>query len=153
MILDERNEFCDATALNTGGAASYLIGDVIDLEGTTQDLNGAAITDLYFVIRVDTSTDSANDTATAAFHLASDAQEAIAVDGTATYHISTAAIVSTVLVAGYEVVRQALPSGNYERYLGVLQTTAVQAFTAGKVNAFLTLNPGKYRAYPNPVGA
>ncbi len=36
MILDELLEFCDATALNTGGAASYLIGDQIDL-GTATD--------------------------------------------------------------------------------------------------------------------
>ena len=30
MILDERGEFCDATALNTGAAGSYLLGDVVD---------------------------------------------------------------------------------------------------------------------------
>ena len=30
MILDERTEFCDATALNTGAAGSYLIGDVVE---------------------------------------------------------------------------------------------------------------------------
>lgn len=154
MILDERNEFCDATALNTGGAASYLLGDVMDLgaEPTTQDLNGGVDTDLYLVITVDTAATSGG-SATGAFHLCSDAAAAIAVDGTATYHFSTSAIAVATLVAGYRVCAVALPSGVYERYLGVLQTTAVAAFTAGKINAFLTRNPGKWLALPNATGA
>ena len=41
MILDERTEFCDATALNTGGAGSYLLGDVIDLQAIGIDLGSA----------------------------------------------------------------------------------------------------------------
>jgi hypothetical protein len=127
MILDEYGEFCDATALNTGGAASYLVGDVIDL-GTTATSGGSA---------------------TGQFHLASDAQAAIAVDGTATYHYSGPAIAVATLVAGYEIASIRLPSGSYERYLGILQTTAVAAFTAGKINAFLTKTPNKYRSYPD----
>ena len=31
MILDTLNQFCSAVALNTGGAGTYLVGDVIDL--------------------------------------------------------------------------------------------------------------------------
>jgi hypothetical protein len=47
-----------------------------------------------------------------------------------------------------------LPQGrNYERYLGILQTTAVAAFTAGKVNAFLTKDPAVWRAYDAPSQA
>lgn len=155
MILDERNEFCDATALNTGAAASYLIGDVIDLgpAPTTQDLNGGADTDLYLVIQVDTTVDSAGEALTVQFHLASDAQAAIAVDGSATYHWSSPAIAEAALVAGYRVCAVPLPMGAYERYLGILQTTGVEAVTAGKVNAFLTRNPGKWLALPNGVGA
>jgi hypothetical protein len=154
MILDERNEFCDATALNTGGAASYLIGDVIDLGDapTTQDLNGGADTDMYLVIQVDTTATSGG-SATGQFHLVSDAQAAIAVDGTATYHFSTKAFTVASLVGGLRVCAVALPMGAYERYLGILQTTATAAFTAGKVNAFLTRNPGKFLALPNAVGA
>lgn len=143
MILDERNEFCDATALNTGGAASYLIGDVIDL-GVSRDIGTGE--DLYLVITVDTTATSGG-SATGAFHLASDAQAAIAVDGTATYHFSTAAIAVATLVAGYTIAAVRLPSGTYERYLGILQTTAVAAFTAGKVNAFLTKDISKWTAY------
>lgn len=148
MILDERGEFCDATALNTGSAASYLIGDVIDLGSTTQDVgNGEG---LYLVIQVDTTATS-NGSATGQFHLASDAQAAIAVDGSATYHFSTAAIALATLVAGYTVAIVELPYGTYERYLGILQTTAVAAFTAGKVNAFLTKDASKWVSTPDGI--
>lgn len=143
MILDERGEFCDATALNTGVAASYLIGDVIDL-GLSRDIgNGEG---LYLVITVDTTATSGG-AATGQFHLASDAQAAIAVDGTATYHFSTSAIPVATLVAGYTIAAVRLPNGTYERFLGILQTTAVAAFTAGKVNAFLTKDAAKWTAY------
>ncbi|MCC7304757.1 MAG: hypothetical protein IT558_00700 [Alphaproteobacteria bacterium] len=150
MILDERTEFCDATALNTGGAASYLIGDVIDLGAspTTRDIGVGE--DIWLVIQVDTTATSGG-SATGAFHLASDAQAAIAVDGTATYHFSTAAIAVATLVAGYQIAAVRLPSGVYERYLGILQTTAVAAFTAGKVNAFLTKGLAAYKNYPDAI--
>ncbi len=35
----------------------------------------------------------------------------------------------------------------YERFLGLLQTTGVAAVTAGKVNAFLTHDVAKWKAY------
>ena len=152
MILDELQEFCDATALNTGAAGSYLIGDVVDLGSapTTQDVgNGEG---LYLVIQVDTAVTSGG-SATVQFHLCSDAQAAIATDGSATYHFSTAAIAKATLVAGYAVAIVELPLGTYERYLGVLQTTGTAALTAGKVNAFLTKDPAKWVAMPNATGA
>lgn len=153
MILDERTEFCDAFALNTGAAASYLIGDVIDLEGPlTQDLNGGADTNLYLVISVDTTVTSGG-AGTYSFALCSDAQAAIAVDGSQSTHFITAAIPKATLIAGYRVCAIALPMGVFERYVGIVQTTAVAAATAGKVNAFLTNNPGKWLALPNAVGA
>lgn len=143
MILDERNEFCDATALNTGVAGSYLVGDVIDLGATSSDIgNGEP---MYLVIQVDTAATSGG-AATGQFHLCSDAQAAIAVDGSATYHFSTSAIPVASLVAGYRVAVVALPHGTYERYLGVVQTTGTAAFTAGKVNAFLTHDAAKWVA-------
>lgn len=148
MIFDEFAEFADATALNTGAAASYLIGDVMDLGSTTSDVgNGEP---MYLVIQVDTTATSGG-AGTYAFHLASDAQAAIAVDGTATYHFSTSAIAVATLIAGYTIAIVALPHGTYERYLGILQTTAVAAATAGKVNAFLTHDPSKWVALPDGI--
>lgn len=149
MILDERNEFCDATALNTGAAGSYLIGDVIDM--TAVPGNPGVGEDLYLVIEVDTDVDSADDGVTVQFHLCSDAQAAIAADGSATYHFSTSAIAQATLVEGYQVCAVKLPQGTYERYLGVLQTTAVEAVTAGKVNAFLTSDVPYNVAYPDAL--
>lgn len=150
MILDNFGEFCDATALNTGGAASYLIGDVIDLGGTSQDVGTGE--DIYLVITVDTAVDSAADNTVQQFHLASDAQAAIAVDGSATYHFSTAALAQTAIDAAGDVIATVrLPSGNYERYLGILHTTSVAAATAGKVNAFLTKDISKWKAYPDGI--
>jgi hypothetical protein len=145
MILDERNEFCDATALNTGVAATYLIGDVLDLQ-TARDVGAGQ--PVYLVVQVDTAVTSAG-AATVQFHLASDAQAAIATDGSASYHFSTGAIGKATLVAGYEAVCVAIPAEGtaYERYVGILQTTGTAALTAGAVNAFLTCEPSKYVNY------
>lgn len=138
MIIDDRLEFCDATAMNTGGAGTYLVGDVIDLQGTSNDIGAGH--PLFWIVQIDTLPVSA--TGTAAFVLASDAQAAIATDGSATEHARTAASLAATLVAGYQfIVPVPLESPVYERYLGVLQVTAVAAFSAGKINSFLTLDP------------
>lgn len=142
MILDELTEFLDADALNTGAAGSYLIGDVIDTGG--DGLND--VDDLYLVITVDTAVTSAG-AATVTLALCSDAQAAIAVDGSQTTHYTTVAIPKATLVAGYIVARVELPKGVYERYLGIVQTTGTAALTAGKINAFLTNNPRTYKAF------
>lgn len=147
MILDERNEFCDATALNTGVAGTYLIGDVIDL-GVARDLGAGGGGGLWLVIQVDTTATSGG-AATGKFTLASDAQAAIATDGSATVHYETTAIPVATLVAGYEVCAVKIPAEGrvYERFLGILQTTGTAAFTAGKVNAFLTNDITNWKPY------
>lgn len=150
MILDELNEFADATALSTAGTGRALVGDVIDLGAVTD--NVGAVEDLYLVIQVDTAATSAG-AATVSFELASDAQAAIATDGSASVHFASAAIPIATLIAGYEVCCLQLPRGSYERYLGVLQNVATAALTAGKVNAFLTRDPKRWRAYPNAANA
>lgn len=146
MILDERTEFADAVALNTGGVASYLIGDVIDL-GT--DGGAGDSDDLYVVINVDTAVTSGG-AATYAFSLCSDAQAAIAVNGTQTVHAVSGLIPVATLVAGYQVMAVKLPRGTYERYLGIVQQTVGFAATAGKVNAFLTPTAPAIKAYDAP---
>jgi hypothetical protein len=143
MILDERNEFADATALSTAATGRALVGDVIDLGAVSQDIgNGQP---LYAVIQVDTAVTSGG-SATVSFEIASDAQAAIAVDGTATVHAVTAAIPKASLVAGYMVAAVALPIGSYERYLGIIQNVGTAALTAGKINAFLTTDVAKWVA-------
>lgn len=152
MILDERNEFCDATPVSTGGVDSYLLGDVIDLDpcsvapNTSFELGGAC---MYLVIQVDTAIASA--TGSYKFHLCSDAQAAIAVDGSATYHFSTGAKLEAALTAGTRVCCVELPYGTYERYLGIVQETITAAATAGRINAFLTSDPAVWRAHADNV--
>lgn len=140
MILDERTEFADATALNTGAAGSYAVGDVL----ATDSVNVGP--EIFLVIQVDTAVTSGG-SATVQFHLVSDSTSSLATDGSATYHWSSAAIPKATLVAGYTVAVVPLPSGTYEGYLGILQTTGTAALTAGKINAFLTLDAARWKAF------
>lgn len=148
MILDERNEFCDATALPTATGLSN-VGDVIDL-GAARDLgNGEP---LYLVIQVTTAVTSAG-AATVSFTLASDASETIATDGSATTHTATAAIGKASLIAGYTLVMPLPSDGSnaWERYVGVQSNVGTAALTAGAINAFLTTTPQTWKAYPDAI--
>lgn len=148
MILDERNEFADALALNLGAPGAFLLGDVIDTSVIGADIGQD--TDLWCVIQVDTTATSGG-AATGQFSLCSDAQAAIAVDGSQTTHVASAAIPVATLVAGLQVMAVCLPLGTYERYLGIVQTTGAFAFTAGKVNAFLTADVPKIKHYADAI--
>lgn len=148
MILDKRNEFADAVALSTAATGLALVGDVIDLG--TDGIND--VEDMYLVIQVDTAVTSAG-SATVEFQLASDAQAAIAVDGSATVHAKSAAVPKATLVAGYTVIQLELGKGQYERYLGILQNVGTAALTAGKINAFLTNVPVTAKSFPAPSQA
>lgn len=145
MIFDELTEFADATALGTSGTGLALVGDVIDLGAASRDIGVGK--PLYVVIQVDTAVGSSS-TASVAFVLASDAQAAIATDGSATVHVQTASITKGSLVAGYTFIVP-LPQGQpaYERYLGILQDVSTTALNAGKINAFLTSDPTNWKAY------
>ena len=148
MIMDERTEFCDATALNTGAAGTYNIGDVIDLE-VARNLGQKVI---YLVVQVSTTVTSGG-SATVAFQLASDSTETLSTDDTQSKHFTSAAIGKATLVAGYRAVVVAIPLEGvaYERYLGLQQITAVAALTAGAVDAFLTLDPPGWEALPDAI--
>lgn len=148
MILDERNEFADATALSTAATGLALVGDVIDLG--TDGINEVDGIDL--AISIDTAVTSAG-SATVEFQLVSDAQAAIAVDGSASVHYKSAAVPKATLVAGYNVVNVKLPKGQYERYLGILQNVGTAALTAGKVNAGLTPLDPSWKAFASPSQA
>lgn len=152
MIMDERLEFGDALALNTGAAGTYFIGDIIDLRAggigpTTTDIgNGEP---LYFVVQVATTCTSGG-SATLQIVLASDSTTTITTNGTETRHwISPFAVPVASLVAGFVVAVVEIPPfpSLYERYLGILQITGTAAFTAGAIDAFLTRDVARWRAY------
>lgn len=138
MIIDSTLEMLDAVALNTGVAATYLIGSQIDTSVVRDIGQGRP---MYLVITVDTACLSA--TGTLQLKLASDSSAAIATDGTASEHWVSDTFLQAALTAGKTWVVP-LPAGTalpYERYLGILQVTGTAAFTAGKLNAFLTFDP------------
>ena len=152
MILDDRLEFADAAALNTGAAGTYNIGDVIDTRAATIDPNVTKDyegSELYLVIRVATAATSGG-AATGQFRLVSD-DTATPSTTTATVHATSAAIAVASLTAGATVMVTRLPAGSYERYIGVQQITGTAAFTAGAVDAFLVSDPALWRAYADNV--
>jgi hypothetical protein len=156
MIMDERLEFADATTA-FGAAGTALLGDVVDLEVVRDIGNGQPV---YWVVTTGTEIITAGSAGTLKFQLVSDAQAAIAVDGSATVHLDTGTFVTgsaaanaVQLNAGGVIACIALPIEGpvYERYLGTLAVTGTTATTAGTINSFLTLDPIKWKAYPDAV--
>jgi hypothetical protein len=159
MIMDERLEFADAVSV-AAAAGTALIGDVIDLGSVARDMGSGE--PMYLVITVDTEIITGGTAGTIKFLLASDAQAAIAVDGTASVHADTGTFVtddaaanSAQLNAGAILYYGTLPGEGtlYERYLGILCTIATTTVTAGKINAFLTLDPPRNLARIYAEGA
>jgi len=147
MILDELLEFADATALGTA-TGTVLIGDVIDLGSEPQDLGSGR--PLYLYIQVTTAVTGTS--ATVQFQLASDAQAAIATDGTATEHVITSVIPEATLVAGWQFVAPlsvGYKDNAYERYLGLLAVIGGTAIAAGAINAGLTFDPKGWKSLPD----
>jgi hypothetical protein len=153
MILDERNEFADATTV-AAAAGTALIGDVIDLG--TDGVND--VEQLYAVIGVDTEIFTAGSAGTVQFFLVSDALATLGsgVVANCTLHAATPAFVTggtgtqAALAAGKTLLQVALPKGQYERYLGILCTTATTTTTSGKINAFLTPTPVTQKSFDAP---
>lgn len=146
MIADVLNTFADGVALNTGAAGNYLIGDVIDL-GVARNIG--ADSELYLVVTVDTTATSGG-AATLAIDLITDDNAGMASPAVVATVVPVTALAS--LTAGAILCRLGVPSSDlYERYIGIRQTTGTAAFTAGKINAFLTQTPPARRAYSDGI--
>lgn len=155
MILDERTEFADAVSV-AAAAGTALIGDVINL-GDARDIgNGEPV---YLMVQVDTEIITGGVAGTVEFQLVSDAQAAIATDGSATVHATSgsfatgAASTNPDLAAGSTLLHIALPIEGvaYEQYLGILCVTGTTTTTAGAINAGLTADPHGWKAYPDAL--
>lgn len=152
MITDKLNQFCDAVAANTGGAGSYLLGNQIDLR-VASDLGHTE--GAYLVIKTKTLLTSGAG-GTISFTLASDATAAID-PATSSKHLTTPVKAvgaggipaNTILFAGQLPYEGSIP---YERFLGILQTTAVSAMTAGTIDAFLVRDLAAWKAYEANTG-
>lgn len=143
MILDERNEFLDATSvvINIG---NQLFGDVIDLGTASRDIGNGE--QLYLVLQVDTAVTGSS--STLQIQLCSDSTANLATSKT--IHIDTGAIAEATLVAGYTKVYP-LPWETYERYLGIWGTVAAGNLSTGKLNAFLTRDVAKWVAFSDGI--
>jgi len=155
MILDKRTEFADAVALNTGAAGTYLIGSQLDLSEVRDVGNGKEV---YFVVTVATGIEVASSTGTVAFKLASDDSASVSTTTSTVHYTSPEFATSTTtdtttLAAGTVLFAVPLPlEGNaYERYLGILQVTGTTAISAGAINAFLTFDVQKWKAYADAI--
>ena len=138
MIIDSTLEMCDAVQITFTANTTTLIGSQIDTSVVRDIGQGRPA---YLVITVDTAFAGGNGIQ---FRVVSDNAAAIAVDGTESRHYTSEEFVAADLTAGKTIVIP-LPSGTaepYERYLGLSHTNGITtAFTAGKINAFLTLDP------------
>lgn len=142
-IIDDRSELAYALALSTGGTGRQLVGDVIDTHGPTTFPNQSIpAPDGSFLNITVSTTFTSGGPATVAFELVSDAQSAIATDGTATVHAVSASIPVAGLTQGRTVFSIAMPqSPMAERYLGVLANVSTAGLTAGKVNVWISAEP------------
>lgn len=168
MILDERTEFCDATSVVlTAGSAWQNIGDVVDRQAVTgagAAAPGNVTVDLgagqpiYLVIAVTTGVIAAG-AGTIDFRLVSDTSDNPPHVSTSTVHwtsssyVTSSASPSANLPAGTRVVAVALPSGDYERYLGIQCRVQTQNTSAGAIDAFLTLDYNRVKHYVNAIDA
>lgn len=169
MILDEYNELCDESAVQLA-TSTAVIGDVIPLYNTTNYPGDGE--PLYLVVTIAETIATAITGGTAAagtaqFFLVSDSLSTLG-GGTlasCTEHARSAVITTddydTVFASstlyppnspGAVVMCVPLPSTKpYEKYLGLLCTTATTAPAQGKINAFLTRDPQRWRAYANAI--
>ena len=144
-ISDKLATFGLAEALNTGAAGDYILGDAIDIV-TARDIGAGR--PLYLVLSVSTACTSGG-SATAAFSLITGAADPTVTSDDVLMLTAPIAVADMTLGATLAVI--AIPMEGavpYERYLGLMQTTATAAFTAGAINAYLTLDPPKWQAYP-----
>lgn len=147
MYIDNFAEFGDDATLVGTAATTYVLGDVIDLGGTSQDIgNGEPV---WLVVQISDAVLAAVGAANVTFKLVSDSTADLAT--TPTTHLTSGAIAKGTLVAGYSVFAVSLPIGTYERYLGVTYTPDTNNTTAGKANAFLTHDIAKWVATPDGI--
>lgn len=158
MIIDKKLELCDAVSVAlTAGATAQNIGDILDMDAARDFGAGQPV---YLVITCDTSVITAGAAGTIEFQLVSDSTDTISTS-TQSIHLRTPKYVTddaalNDLDAGDVVFVGALPAEGqepYERFLALQVIVLTTDTSAGKINAFLTLDPTGWKAYPNPVGA
>ncbi len=154
MILDKNLEFADAASVAQAAGVDN-VGSTIDMTVVRDVGQGHPI---YLVINVDTEIITGGSAGTIQFRLVSDSTAVPSADETPTLHVTSEEFVTddsaandSELNAGQYPFVVALPSQGpeYERYLGIQTVIGTTTVTAGAINAFLTLDPVGWKAYPD----
>jgi hypothetical protein len=150
MLIDKQNTLSWADAVTT----DQISENVIDLiSGAIKGLTANTVRDigagqpLYLHMRVNTAFDTAEEDGTLDITLESDANVGLD-SGSATTHLTIAQLAEATLVAGYKIADGIpLPAGAYKRYLGLRYNVGSHAFTAGKIDAWISDNREDTRVY------
>lgn len=143
-IKDARLSMCEGTAIGTSVAASVVLkGNYIDL-GAQRDFYDGARTpnigeagNLWLNVKVTTAVTSSGSSAAVGIFLYHHTTASIA-SGAAL--ISATGLAKGTMVAGYTVIRQKLPAGTINRYLGICTTIDSSALTAGAIDAWISVD-------------
>ena len=145
MFLDKQNEFSDGQLITATAISTNVIDTHANTEGgATKDLGTPAGVPLFLVVQTDVALSGGTATGLV-FSLESDSTANLATSPTV--HYSSGTIATASLGAGLTLAVIPLPSGEYERYLGVRYTPQGGSYAAGSVSAFLTRDPGTWRPY------
>jgi hypothetical protein len=136
MILDTNLQFANDLALPTSTGTAN-IGSVVDMNENGRFGDGKTS---YLCIQVSEAVTSGG-SAQVRFQLVSSDNETIETNGDQNTHITSGEISKADLTVGHQVVIP-IPGGeDFGRYVGVQSIVGTAALTAGKVNAFVTLDP------------
>ena len=159
MLIDAKELFSDAQAI-TADAISTNVIDLLpsggsinagDTGGPTANttVNLGAGKPLYLYILVTTAMVSAG-SATLTVALESDDNTSLS---SATVHQTVAsAVAAATMVAGYWIAKGTpIPSGGYQRYLGLRYTTNTSDFETGNITAWLSDTPFSDEQYRSGI--
>lgn len=144
MIIDTLLEFSDAQAVTSTAISTVVYDAGPTTDNAFRDLGAGD--DLYLVVQTQTAITDTSSDATLVVTLESADNAGLSTN--ATVHFSTGTLAfATYSPAGTVIAAVRVPSANYRRYLGVRYTVASGPFTAGAIDAFLTHDIQRYRAY------
>lgn len=149
MWIDKLTQFCDA--VSTGNTGTRVIGSTVDLS-VARDIGVGSELYLYVVVETEVTAASAG-TYQIALTSGTDASLSNPVN-----HILSASYVTdttgnSALPAGTVILNIELPMEGtvYKQFIGIREIVGTANTTGGKITAFLTPDPHKWKAYADAV--
>lgn len=145
MYVDKQAEFSDSQAVTATAISTNVMDLVSNTSGKNPIRDIGTGQDVYLVVLTAVAATDTGSDATLAVTLESDDNVGLT---SATTHFSTGALAfAAYSPAGTVIAAIKLPSGNYERYLGVRFAVGAGPLLTGQFDAFLTTDINAYRAY------